>query len=60
MPLEARIAAIAAHDSARAQIGKAEDKLSVDLNAVRRALIPGRFVVDRTTNTIWVRPVTRR
>jgi hypothetical protein len=60
MPLEARIAAIAAHDSARAQIGKAEDKLSVDLNAVRMALIPGRFVVDRTTNTIWVRPVTRR
>lgn len=60
MPLEARIAAIAAHDAARAQIGKAGDKLSDELNAARRSLIHGRFVVDRTTNTIWVRPVTHR
>lgn len=60
MPLEARVAAIAAHDAARVEIEKAEDKLSSGLNAARRALIPGRFVVDRTTSTLWVRPLDRR
>jgi len=58
--MEARIAAIAAHDAARTENGKAEDKLSDDLNAARRALIHGRFIIDRATNTIWVRPATHR
>jgi hypothetical protein len=60
MPLEARVAAIAAHDAARAEIDKAEDKLSSGLNAARRALIHGRFVIDRTTSTLWARPLAHR
>lgn len=60
MSLEARVAAIAAHDAARAEVGKAEDKLSENLNAARRAIIDGRFVIDRATNTIWVREMNYR
>ena len=60
LPQEQRVATIAAHDRARAVIDATADKYSPELAPHRKALIPGKFIIDKRFSLISVRPVAHR